>query len=311
MTGLAMLLWVALFAPTRLFAQESAMERIQIEVDGLLFDALAAGPEGGELVLLLHGFPQTSYSYRRQVPALAGAGFRVVAPDQRGYSPGARPAAVEAYAIPQLVADVVGMADALGRESFHLVGHDWGAAVAWFTALLHPERVTSLVAISVPHPFAFAEALGSPSGEQARMSGYMERFRAADAEERFLANDAALLRGLYRGSGLTAEDVQVYVDALGTPEAIGAALNWYRATELGRTAGRMTPIRMPTMYVWSTGDVALGREGAELTEKYVEGPYRFEVLEGISHWIPEQAAARLNELLLEHLAPYRPARGRP
>ena len=305
MTGLAMLLWVTLFAPTPFFAQESVMERIQIEVDGLLFDALAAGPEGGELVLLLHGFPQTSYSYRRQVPALADAGFRVVAPDQRGYSPGARPAAVEAYAIPQLVGDVVGMADALGRETFHLVGHDWGAAVAWFTALLHPERVTSLVAISVPHPFAFTEALASPSGEQARMSGYMERFRAADAEERFLADDAALLRGIYRGSGLAAEDVQVYVDALGTPDAIGAALNWYRAMELESTAGRMTPIRMPTMYVWSTTDIALGREGAELTEKYVEGPYRFEVLEGISHWVPEQAAAQLNELLLEHLAPYR------
>jgi pimeloyl-ACP methyl ester carboxylesterase len=309
-TGLALILGVvfgctdgSLRAPG---AQEGEsgdrMQAIQIEVGELVFDALNAGPPDGELILLLHGFPQTSYSFRHQIPVLAKAGFRVIAPDQRGYSPGARPAAVEEYAIPHLVSDVVGMADALGHESFHVVGHDWGAAVAWFTALLHPDRVESIVAISTPHPFAFGEALANPSGQQAEMSSYMERFRAEGAEEALLADDASVFRNLFEGSGLESAEIQIYLDALGTPEAIGAALNWYRAMGLAAPAGATTPIRMPTMYIWSTGDVALGREGAELTAKYVEGPYRFEILEGISHWVPEQAAEELGRLLLEHFA---------
>lgn len=278
------------------------MQAIQIQVGELVFDALSAGPADGELILLLHGFPQTAYSFRHQIPVLAEAGFRVIAPDQRGYSPGARPAAVEEYAIPHLVSDVVKMADALGYESFHVVGHDWGAAVAWFTALVHPDRVQSIVAISTPHPSAFGEALASPSGQQAEMSSYMERFRAEGAEAAFLADDASVFRSVFEGSGLESAEIQIYVDALGTPEAMGAALNWYRAMVLAAPAGATTPIRMPTMYIWSTGDVALGREGAELTAKYVEGPYRFEVLEGISHWVPEQAAEEVGRLLLQHFA---------
>jgi pimeloyl-ACP methyl ester carboxylesterase len=282
-------------------------DRILIEVGDLAFGALASGPEDGELILMLHGFPQTSYSYRKQIPVLADRGFRVIAPDQRGYSAGARPTGVEEYAIPRLVEDVAGMADACGRETFHLVGHDWGAAVAWFAALAYPERVASLVAVSMPHPHALVEALESGTGEQARMSGYMEAFRREGAEEMFLADDAAILRGIFDGAGLSEDDVQVYVDVLGTPEAIGAALNWYRAMNLGVSPGSpaiaSTPIRMPTTYVWGTGDIALGREAAEATSKYVEGPYRFEILEGIGHWVPEEASESLNEVLRAHFAP--------
>ena len=276
--------------------------RVDIQVGDMVFRALAAGPSTGELVIMLHGFPQTSQSYRHQIPALAAAGFRVVAPDQRGYSPGARPADVEAYTIDHLVDDVVGMVDALGRDRFHVVGHDWGAAVAWFVAGQLPERVISLTALSVPHPFAFAEALRDPSGEQAKMSGYMDRLRADGSELRLLADGAALLRGIYGGAGLSSSEIQAYVDVLGTPEALGAALNWYRAMRVPSGTRTFTPIATPTMFVWSTGDVFLGRAGAEATGKYVHGPYRFEVLEGISHWIPEEAAERLSELLLDHLA---------
>lgn len=281
------------------------MEQIDIHVGDMVFRALAAGPATGELVIMLHGFPQTSRSYRHQIPALAAAGFRVVAPDQRGYSPGARPAGIEAYAIDHLVDDVIGMVDTLDRELFHLVGHDWGAAVAWFVTGQFRERVISLTSVSVPHPFAFAEALQHPNGEQAEMSGYMARFREEGSELAFLADNAALLRGVYSGAGLSSSEIQAYVDVLGTPEALGAALNWYRAMLLPPSTRTFTPIATPTMFVWSTGDVALGRTGAEATEKYVHGPYRFEVLEGVSHWIAEEAAERLSELLLDHLADWK------
>ena len=292
---------IALSIPTQLvFAQSQEFEMIQIPVGEFVFDAAVAGPEDGDLVIMLHGFPQSWFEYRHQIPILAEMGFRVVAPNQRGYSPGARPHGVDAYVMPNLVGDVLGMADWLGRERFHLVGHDWGAAVAWYTALASPARVQSVVAISVPHPFAFGEALSSPSGQQASMSGYMATFRAADAEERFLANDAALLRSIYDGSGNSADETQVYLDLLGSREAIGAILNWYRAMIVQSAMSSLTPIRMPTTYVWSSGDVALGREGAELTEKYIEGPYRFVVIDDIGHWIPEQAPDQLNEALQVH-----------
>ncbi|HJO02676.1 MAG TPA: alpha/beta hydrolase [Acidobacteriota bacterium] len=279
-------------------------DETKIEVGELVFDALVAGPDDGPVVFMLHGFPQAAFEWRHQMPVLASMGFRVIAPNQRGYSPGARPDGVDAYTVPNLVADVIGLADAVGADTFHVVGHDWGAAVAWFAGLMHPDRVLSLVPISVPHPYAFGQALADPEGQQAKMSGYMEVFRSEEAEDLFLANDAAMLRGIYGGAGLISDEVQEYVDVLGTRDAIGAALNWYRAMNLATGAGEVTPIAMPTMYVWSTDDMALGREGAELTADFIEGPYRFEIIEGVGHWVPEEAAGELNELLQEHFAPF-------
>ena len=305
-TGIA---FVALLVPMqRASAQIPGTDQIRIPVGEFVFDAVVAGPEDGDLVVLLHGFPQSNFEYRDQIPTLAAMGFRVLAPNQRGYSPGARPDGAEAYAMANLVSDVVSMAAWFGHDRFHVVGHDWGAAVAWYTALAYPDRIISVVALSVPHPFAFGEALRSPSGQQASMSGYMQTFRAADAEERFLADDAAFLREIYSGSGSTSAEIQVYVDLLGTPEAIGAALNWYRAMTVQSPMPTLTPISMPTTYVWSTADFALGREGAELTEKYIEGPYRFTVLDDVGHWIPEQAPDQLNEVLKEHFAPFKRSR---
>ena len=172
------------------------VERIQIPVGDMVFDALAAGPEDGELVLLLHGFPQSSYSYRTQLPVLAAQGFRAVAPDQRGYSAGARPTEVSAYAMGNLVGDVLGMATALGAERFHLVGHDWGGAVAWVVGSAVPGRVRSLVVLSTPHVSAFGRALAEADGEQARASSYFASFRAEGSERRFLENDAAEFKEL-------------------------------------------------------------------------------------------------------------------
>jgi pimeloyl-ACP methyl ester carboxylesterase len=271
---------------------------MELAVGDLVFDARAEGPDDGELVLLLHGFPQTSFSWRNQLDALAAAGYHAVAPDQRGYSPGARPADVGEYRVERLVADVLGFADALGVERFHLVGHDWGGAVAWQVAGRHPERLRTLTSLSTPHPAAFRRSI--QDGEQRDKSSYMLFFRSPEAEPFFLDNDAAGLRALYTASGLADDAVEEYVRVLTQPGAMTGALNWYRAADPGLVEG-LGPVTTPTMYVWSTSDPALGREAAEATAANVEGPYRFEVLEGVSHWIAEEAPDALNALLLEHL----------
>ena len=279
------------------------MEELSIAVGGgLTFRARAEGPADGRLVLLLHGFPQTSRSWMETMGALGEAGFRAVAFDQRGYSPGARPEGVAHYGIDSLVADVLAVADDLGGHRFDLVGHDWGGIIAWHVAGRHPDRVRTLTSVSTPHPLAFAQALrGELGGDQPSKSGYAEFFRSPAAEEFFLGNDAAALRGMFTEMPSDAGDE--YVEVLSQPGAMTAALNYYRATKFDEQppAGEITS---PTLYVWSTDDMALGREAAEATGQHVAGPYRFEVLEGVSHWIPEHAPDLLSRHLLAHLAAY-------
>ena len=204
-----------------------AIAMTQIAVGDLTFDVRTAGPDDGEVVILLHGFPQTSYEWRHQIRALAEAGFRVVAPDQRGYSAGARPGEVSDYALPFLVQDIVGLADAVGAERFHVAGHDWGAIVAWAVAVTAADRVITANPVSVPHPDAFARVLSDPESCQVAASSYFDLFVQPDSEDGFLANDQALLRGLF--AGIDADAVAEYLRVLGSKPALGAALNWYRA----------------------------------------------------------------------------------
>ncbi|MGH9017146.1 MAG: alpha/beta fold hydrolase [Acidimicrobiales bacterium] len=282
------------------------LERISLAAGPFTFSALAAGPGDGRPVLLLHGFPQTSWSWHHQIDALAAAGYRAVAFDQRGYCAGARPPEVEDYRIDALVADVLAVADACGFTRFDLVGHDWGAMVAWVTAARHAGRVRSLTAVSVPHPTAFAGALGGGHGDQAERSSYIDVFRQPGVAERALLGDDGSgdgLRAMFAASGLDpgAEEIDVFVSALTEPGALTAALNWYRAMS-AEAIGDVAAVTVPTLYVWSTADIALGRAAAEATADYVSGPYRFEILDGVSHWIPEAAPGDLNRLLLDHLA---------
>jgi pimeloyl-ACP methyl ester carboxylesterase len=275
------------------------VDRIQIDANGMTFDGLVAGPSGGEPVVLLHGFPQTAWAFRHQLLALGAAGYRAVAPDQRGYSPGARPTAVEDYAGPLLVGDVLAIADALGFDRFHLVGHDFGGAVAWQVAGRHRERLASLTVLSTPHPRAFSAARrGDIASDQSQRSSYMDTFRQEGSEQLFVADGAAGLRAVFTASGLSAMEAEPYVRALGTEPAMRAALSWYRAAAVVPGLG---PITTPTLYIWSTEDAALGREAAEATAGFVDGPYRFVVLEGVGHWIAETAADEVDDLLLEHL----------
>ena len=278
--------------------------RTQIEIGDFTFDVRLAGPEDGEVVILLHGFPQTSYEWRHQIRELAAAGFRAVAPDQRGYSSGARPPDVEDYALQLLVADILGLADAIGADRFHIVGHDWGAVVAWAVAVAAPDRVITANPVSVPHPDAFAKVLGDPMSCQVEASAYFDLFVQPDSEDAFIANGHAALRAIF--AGIDDEAVEEYVRVLGSKAALGSALNWYRANIgdrnlRGPAAGNVV---VPTMFTWSDGDTALCIDGAVLTEEYVDAPYRFEVLEDISHWIPDLAPEAMSSLLVEHLTQY-------
>lgn len=287
-------------------APGNALRTIEIPVGDYVFDAKTAGPDEGEAVFLLHGFPQTSHEWRAQLPALAEAGYRAIAPDQRGYSPRARPLEVSEYSVVTLATDVTAMADALGIERFHVVGHDWGAAVAWAVAGLFPERIRSVAPISVPHPDAFAAVLSDPASCQYQASSYFDFFVTPAATDLFISNGGANLRAVY--AGIPEADIDVYVAALGTREAMDGALNWYRANVENRNinAPPLGPTRVPALFVWSDGDTALCREGAELTESFVEAPYRFEIIAGVNHWVPDLAPDQLNALLLAHLARVKP-----
>jgi pimeloyl-ACP methyl ester carboxylesterase len=270
----------------------------QITTGPLTFDTLRDGPDDGALVLLLHGFPQTAEAWSGIIPELAGAGYRVVAPAQRGYSPGARPADVSSYGIEQLTADTLAIADSCGADRFHVVGHDWGGAVAWKLAADHPDRLLSVTSLSTPHPRAMASVAWRST--QLLQSAYIPFFRLPKVPETVLsARDGAVLRATLERSGLDRSSAERYTRAMLAPGALTAALNWYRAAS--PRLSRTSPSVAPTLYVWSSRDAALGRAAAEETARHVEGAYRFEVLEGVSHWIPEEAAERVSALLLEHL----------
>lgn len=279
-------------------------ESVQIRANGFTFSALASGPIDGRPVLLLHGFPQTSHCFSSEVAALGAAGFRAVAPDQRGYSAGARPSETEAYRTDHLVADVVAMADALSLSTFDLVGHDWGGMVAWLVAAAHPDRVRTLTSVSTPHPTALASVLMSGDEDQLRRSAYIQWFRQPGAAEASLLGDDGLgdgLRAMFAAAGLEASLAEPYVTAMSEPGRLHAALEWYRAGDPSSLLPQ-GPIAVPTLYVWSTEDAALGRRAAEETADHVDGPYRFEVLDGVSHWIPDEAPEQLHRLLMDHLS---------
>ena len=270
-------------------------ESLPLPVGDLVFDVVDVGPRDAQVVLLLHGFPQSAQQWRSVWPALVEAGFRVVAFDQRGYSPGARPDDVSAYALTHLVGDAVGVLDALAVERAHVVGHDWGAVVAWQLAGRRAERVRSLTAVSVPHPAAFRAALDGDPDQQQR-SRYMTAFLDPEVEQVLLADDAAALRTALQG----VPDADLHVRRMQEPGALTAALAWYRA-QSGRTGGSLPPVTVPVLFVWSDADAFLGPVAAHATASHVDGPYRFEVLSGVSHWIPEEVPERFAALLLEHL----------
>jgi pimeloyl-ACP methyl ester carboxylesterase len=266
--------------------------------DGLTFDVRDGGPVDGDPVVLLHGFPQDASAWDGVAPALHQHGLRTLAPDQRGYSPMARPLRRSAYRLREVTDDVLALLDAAGLASAHVVGHDWGGAVAWALAAWHPDRVRTLTSLSTPHPAAMTRSL--VRSDQALRSYYMAAFQVPLLPERLiLARDGAAMRRALTRGGLPAGAADRYVHRMREPGALSAALHWYRALPWypGDQVGR---IGVPTLHVWSTGDAFLGRTATDQTARYVDAPYRLEVLDGVPHWIPELVPDRVADLVTAH-----------
>jgi pimeloyl-ACP methyl ester carboxylesterase len=274
------------------------VRRTTISANGMRFDALAAGPADGELVLLLHGFPQTASCWHDALNTLAAAGYRAVAPSQRGYSAGARPTDIDAYRVSELSSDVLAFASALGRTRFHLAGHDWGGTVAWAVAGEHPEAVISLTAVSTPHTAALRQALRGP--RQRFQMAYIPVLRLPMVPESlFDAGGGIAIEALLTATGLSPAHAHRDVVALRTLGPTGA-LNWYRA--LGTERSHAEPVAVPVLHIWSDRDPAFTREATELTAEHCTGDYHLLELEGGSHWIPDEHWADVADVVLEHLA---------
>ncbi len=263
---------------------------------GLTFEVIDSGPIEGDVVVLLHGFPQFHTAWEAVAARLHEQGFRTLAPLQRGYSPDARPHGRGSYRVSELVEDVSALVGQV-TGAVHLVGHDWGAAVAWAFTLRHPDLVRTLTALSVPHPGAFLKAM--PRGQLLR-SWYMAMFNVPLLPE-WLLSDRNRARRVLARSGMKREAFADFWRDFGDGAALSGGLGWYRALAFTNPRRTGTPVTVPTTYIWSDGDTALGRRGAELCEQYVDAPYRFEVLAGASHWLLDERADDVARIVLERV----------
>ena len=260
----------------------------------------------GPLVVLLHGFPQFHHMWRHQIPALVEAGFRVVAPDMRGYNLSDKPDGIEPYRIEELVRDVERLIVERGEERASVIGHDWGAIVAWFVAMRHPGLVEKLGILNVPHPARFLAGLTMPG--QLLRSFYVFLFQLPRIPEKLLsAGDFALLRAGFRRDpvrtgAISARDVERYVEALSRPGALSAAINYYRALFRNPrgTSALLKKIEVPTLVIWGEGDAFLSRKLAEPDPLWVPN-LRVERLPDASHWVAEDRPERVNALLVDFL----------
>jgi pimeloyl-ACP methyl ester carboxylesterase len=258
---------------------------------------LAADVTGeGPAVLLVHGFPDSRAVWRHQVGPLAEGGFRVIAPDLRGFGASERPEGVDAYRVTEVIGDLIELLDEHGVDRAHVVGHDWGAGIAWVLAALLPDRVASLAALSVGHP----NASRPRSLESREKAWYQLLFQFDEAEELLLRDDARLLREWLAD----APDADRYVEELREPGALTARLGLYRANLHPRSELEprpLPPVNAPTLGMWSTGERYLTEAPMIRSGEYVTGPWRYERIEGASHWLQLDAPDRVNRLLLEHL----------
>jgi len=279
-----------------------SLEEFTIQNGSVSLHAVGAGPANGPLVILLHGFPEFWYGWRRQIEPLAAAGFRVVVPDQRGYNLSGKPAGVQSYAMPHLVSDVKAIADQLGRERFFLAGHDWGAAVAWSVALQHPERVSRLAILNVPHPSVMLRFLRTNRRQMLR-SWYIFWFQIPSLPEmlfsafEFRTGTKALVSSSRTGT-FSEEDLARYRVAWSQPGALTAMIHWYRALFRFRTQFPDRTVRVPTRILWGARDAFLLEEMAEASLRYCTNAELIKFADS-THWLQHEQPERVAELLVE------------
>lgn len=281
-----------------------------VQANGLRFRVLADGPSAGPAVVLLHGFPEGAQSWTRQIGALTRAGALAIAPDLRGYGLSDAPPHVEDYRIEQLTEDVAAILRSFGRDSAHIVGHDWGAVIAWFFADSHPEMTRSLTVLSVGHPAALAKARAEDPDQQDR-SRYIDLFLMEGKAERVLGeDDFRRLRGMFKigpnADAVPQGAIETFVKSLARPGRLTAALNYYRANlraDRGWASLRTDlNVKATTVLMWGDQDPALGRLQAQRTEMYISGDFRLDVLEGAGHWLQFERPAEVNRALTEGLS---------
>ena len=278
------------------------METLFFQNASVRLHAIAGGPEDGPVVVLLHGFPEFWYGWHRQIASLTAAGFRVIIPDQRGYNLSSKPSSVAAYALTELVSDVIAIADQLGKEKIFLTGHDWGAAVAWSAALLHPQRIAKLVVLNVPHPSVMRKFL-STRPRQVLRSWYMFCFQLPWLPEalfsafNFRVGSRALLRSSRPGT-FTNEDLVQYRAAWSQPGALTGMISWYRALFRARVQFPDKTVRVPTRILWGERDAFLLAEMAQESLRYCANAELF-TFANATHWLQHEEAARVSELLVD------------
>jgi len=265
---------------------------------GLTFDVLDEGPIDGDVVVLLHGFPERASCWRDVAPLLHARGYRTVAPDQRGYSPGARPPRRRDYTTRHLADDVAALVEKVGGP-VHVVGHDWGAIVAWVVALQHPGLVRTLTAVSVPHPAAYLAAVVT-SGQFFK-SWYMVMFNLPRLPEKLAAKRGGLIDQNLAKSGMDDDDLARFRSEIVDYGALPGGLGWYRALPFLDRSLMKARVQAPTTLVWSDHDDFIGRGGVDRTPALVDGDYRLVVLEGADHWIPTHAAEPLAAAILDRI----------
>ena len=281
---------------------DSTPETIAFQIGTVRLHAVASGPKDGPVVLLLHGFPEFWYGWHRQIAPLAAAGFRVIVPDQRGYNLSSKPSGVASYALSELVSDVIAIADQLGQQKVFLAGHDWGAAVAWSTALLHPQRIAKLAVVNVPHPSVMRKFLNTRL-RQFRRSWYMFFFQLPWLPETFLSafNYRVAARSLVRSSRpgtFLPEDLALYRAAWSQPGALTAMINWYRALFRFRTRFTNRTVHVPTRILWGERDAFLLAEMAQESLRYCDNAELF-TFANATHWLQHEEPARVSELLID------------
>lgn len=281
------------------------LEETYIEANGVRLHVMQAGPKTGPPVLLLHGFPEFWYGWRKQIPALVQAGCRVIVPDQRGYNLSDKPTGIKPYRVHELVNDVIGLIDALDYEKINLVGHDWGAVIAWALAIWKPERLHRLGILNVPHPAVMARFL-SRDPDQMRRSWYVFYFQLPWLPEAGLrAQDHRWMARALRGSGklhtFSNEDILEYKKAWSQPGALTAMLNWYRAAVQYRPAMPKDPrVRVPTLMLWGMKDVALTHRMARPSMDYCDDG-RLVLFPEATHWVQLDEAEEVTKHLLEFI----------